>query len=184
MELKDKTQQQQQEHAEFLHAVKNIIGSEGLTALLTGSALLGAHRDKDLIPWCWGAVLTVFTSELTDVKKENLIKKLKDSGYKIKKYYSMLKNFKIRIDKGPYNIEITGYNYRPGQFYRTLKRKEKVIPENLLLPPYSKIRVRGYKFTCPHCIESFLSFIYLDWKTVIRSARPAEYKSKLHMVNK
>ena len=96
----------------------------------------------------------------------------------------MLKNFKIRVDSGPYNIEIAGYNHRPGFYYRTLKRKEKVIPESLLKPPYKTIVLRGYGFVCPSDIDSFLSFVYLDWKTVIRSANPAEYKSKLHMVNK
>lgn len=162
---------------------RDILNSHGITAILTNAALLGAFRDGDLIPHCYGAVLTTFRNEIKP-KEKKVIEDLKQKGFKIVKHF-INNNYKIRVDKGKFNIEIVAYSEDDKCYYRQLKKKRKVIPKKLLKPPYTKIKLRGEVYDAPHNIKKFLRFMYVDWTVKLGSgSAPSNYKTKSHMVIK
>jgi hypothetical protein len=176
-----KTEKQQQFHAVITAEVYLILEMNGITSLLTNSALLGAYRDNDLISHCPGTVLTTFYDEIKP-KEEIIIKRLKKKGFKIDKHF-INRNWKLRVSKKGLNIEIVGYSLGKDNYYRKIKNKKKVIEKRFLMPPFGNIEVRGITFRCPKDIEGFLNFIYVDWRIKLTSnSSPSKYKSKRHMV--
>jgi len=177
--LKDKAEQEQVSHGKMLAECKNILESNGAPAILSGSALLGAYRDGDLVPWCYGAVLSSYKNNLQK-NEDKIISDLKNSGFKIARHYTG-DNYKIRVDKGKFNIEIVGYIKNKKYFFRQLNDKKKIISKKFLLPPFGEIQLRGETYKTPADIEGFLEFIYQDWKTPTRSMSPSTYKNREHM---
>lgn len=178
--LIDKTEKEQQEHAEMLADCKNILEKNGVPAILSGSALLGAYRDGDLVPWCYGAVLSSYRNKLIE-NDDAIITDLKNAGFEIIRHY-VGDNYKIRAERGKFNIEILGYKMNKKYFYRQLRNKRKIVPKKFFKKPFGKIVLRGEEYKTPADIDGFLEFIYLDWKTPIRSNTPSEYKTRNHMV--
>lgn len=176
-----KTEKQQAFHGKMLADSRDILEKHGITAILTNSALLGAHRDGDLIAHCPGVVLTTFYNEIKP-KEHIIIKDFKKAGFKLVKHF-INRNYKIRVEKEGLNVEIVAYSEEGKFYYRQLKKKRKVIPKKLLKPPYDKIILRGEKYTTPGNIEKFLNFLYVNWKTILDSkSTPSSYKTKKHMV--
>lgn len=183
VKMKNKSKIENLEHAKMLHAARNVLNKNGVLCLLTNSALLGAYRDEEMIPHAMGAVLTTFYNEIKP-KSERIINELKEAGFKIQKHF-VNRNFKIRLARGRLNIEIVGYSLSENgkYYYRKLRKKKKVIPAKYLKKPYSKIKLYNYEFLAPGDIESFLSFMYVDWRMKLtKKCSPSKYKTKNHMV--
>jgi len=176
-----KTKQEQKLHAKMLQIVYAILQKHKITTLLTGSALLGIYRDRELRPNCMGIVLTAFYDEIKP-KENDLIRDFKKSGLKISKHFKN-RNFKIRVKKGKLNIEICGYSKAAHYYYRQLSNKKKIIPIKLLEKPYNDLIFQGIKYQTPKNIEKYLEFIYNDWKTPVGGRpSPSTYKTSKHMV--
>jgi len=182
-----KTESQQKFQSKMLADCRDILEANGITAILTNSALLGAYRDGDLIPHCYGAVFTCFRSEVKP-RELTLLKDLGRAGFKVVKHF-INDNYKIRIikpfDGKTFTIEIVAYSDNGQVYYRQLKKKKKIIPKKLLRPPYSKIKLRGETYTAPKNIPKFLRFLYVNWK-IKRGpgGSPSAYKNGKHMVVK
>lgn len=175
-----KNEQEQQFHAEMLADVKKVLDKYSVTNILTGSALLGLTRDGDMIPWCPGAVLTVFADEIeksiVQIKKD-----LEGLGFVCGKY--SFGKTKLRVGKKNLNIEIVAYKKNNKYYYRNVGKRIKQYPQELLMPPHSKINLRGYEFNAPKDIIGFLEYTYTEWKTPM-TGPPSAYKTKKHQVMK
>jgi len=179
--MKDKTEREQQEHADMLAECKHILEKYNIPVILTGSALLGAYRDGDLVPWCPGVVISSYYKPLA--RNENaVIDDLKNAGFKIKRHLKNDENYKIRVIKNNLNVEILGYAKNKKYFYRKLSSKIKQTPKRFFTKPFGQITVRGETYNTPKDIEGFLEWVYVDWKTPTRSKSPSTYKTKKHMV--
>lgn len=179
--MEDKTEQQQQEHADMLAECKHILEKYNIPVILTGSALLGAYRDGDLVPWCPGVVISSYYKPLAK-NEDAVIEDLKNAGFNIARHYRNKEDYKIRVTKNSLNVEIFGYSKNKKYFYRKLSNKMKIIPKRFLLKPFGQITVRGETYNTPKDIEGFLEWVYVDWKTPTRSKSPSTYKRKNHMV--
>lgn len=175
----NKNKKQQKFHAQMLADVKETLDKFNVTSILSGSALLGIVRDGDLIPWSPGCILIVKFLEVKMV--ENKIKaNLEKKGFKIKRHFKKVNNWKIRVDKGKFNIEITGYNYQKRKFwYRSSGKRIKTIPSKFLRN-LKVIEFRGVKYNCPKDTDEFLTHLYGDWKKVIKSPVRSSYKAETH----
>ena len=172
--------------AKMLYKISQILKNHGVFSVLTNSALLGAYHQEKPIDYCWGAVLTTLYRCIKP-EEDKIIKDLKKAGFKIKRHYKG-KNYKIRLLKKKFHFEIVGYSPAPfkGYFYRELKNKKKVIPDEFILPPYSKVKLYNYNFTAPGNVFKFLKFLYVDPSYIFKSPgkSPSKYKTKNHMVIK
>ena len=174
-----KTEAEQIFHAKMLIDADKILRANKVPSILTNSALLGIYRDGNLIPWSMGVLLSTFYCDIAP-KGGILLKAFRKAGFKISKYWTG-KNYKIRLKKGKFNVEIVGYQKGVKWHYRELSNKKKVIPIQYLDPPYRKLKFHGYKFIVPRDIEGLLTFLYGNWQTPIMSKSPGAYKTKEHM---
>jgi len=180
--VKIKTPIEQRRHAEMLATVDMILKKHKIRSILTNSALLGAHRDGEMIAHCQGAVLSTFYDDIKQVEKK-ILSELKKAGFAIVKHFND-RNYKIRVEKHGLNIEIVGYSFDGKNYYRQLHNKIKVIPGKYF-NNFGVIKLHEHIYTCPSDIEGFLSFLYKDWKKkIVSPGSPSAYKSKKHMVIK
>lgn len=176
-----KTEIEQQFHADMLRDVYKILKKNNIPAILTNGALLSAYKIKDLFPHAMGAVLSTFRFSILP-KDKSLIKQFVKAGFRISKHYTGL-NYKIRVKKGKFNIEIVGYTRGKDYYYRQLQNKKKIIPLKYFDKSLKKIKLRNTIYVTVSDIEGFLSFIYNDWKAdLIGNESPSTYKSNRHMV--
>lgn len=178
MELIDKTPQEQKFHMQMLIDVKSILDKHKITNILAGSGLLGIVRDSNLIPWSPGVILIVFFDQIKE-KNDKIISDLKEKGFKITRNFKKAKNYKIRVDKGKFNIEITGYSNHKKYYFRSSGKRIKTIPKKYL-QELGYIEFQGNKFTCPQNIDGFLTHLYGNWKIVVKSKNRHDYKAKTH----
>jgi len=177
--LFDKTEKEQKFHAQMLADCKSILDKHGVISILSGSALLGAYRDGELIPWQTGIILIVDSEDIE--KKQNRIKKdLIKKGFIVKKHFTTKNNFKIQIRKSKFTVEIVGY-YKNGKNYeRKTKKKIRTVPIEFFTPPFGEIKIHGVKYNTPKDIAGYLTHLYGDWRTPIRSPYPSTFRAKTH----
>lgn len=176
-----KTEQEQDKQVKMLKDTFQILTKYNVPAILTNSALLGAYRDGDLIPHCFGAVVTTFRNDIVKYETE-ITKSIQKKGYKVVKHFKN-KNYKIRFVSGRLNIEICAYTEGEKYYYRQLKNKKKVIEKNFLQKPYGNILIRGEQFTTPSDIEGFLNFMYKDFTVKLEGqTSPTKYKTSNHVI--
>ena len=176
-----KSEAEQQFHADMLSDVYDILKKNKVTAILTNGALLSAYKTGDLFPHAMGALFSTFYNEIKP-KQNVLIKQFIKSKFKISKHFKG-KNFKIRVKKGKFNIEVVGYTRGEKYYYRQLKNKKKVIPFEFLDPPYTTITLRQKAYRTTQNIEGLLNFLYNDWRAELTSKiAPSQYKTYNHMV--
>lgn len=176
-----KTEEEQQFHADMLRDVYKILKKNKIPVILTNGALLSAYKTGDLFPHAMGAVLSTFR-DIISQKDDILIKQFIKAGFKISKHFKG-KNYKLRVKKGKFNIEIVGYTRGEKYYYRQLKNKKKIIPLKYFDKSLKKIKLRDTIYITVSDIEGFLSFIYNDWKDDLKTKMtPSVYKSNRHMV--
>lgn len=176
-----KTEAQQQFHADMIRDVYRILKKHNVTTFLTNGSLLAIYKQGDLFRHAMGAVLSTFYAEIKP-KEDKIIKSFQKAGFKISKHF-VGENFKIRVKKKKFNVEIVGYTRGTLFYYRQLKNKKKIIPHEFFEKPYGKIKLRGMKYNTVRDIEGFLTFMYSDWRADIRKqSAPSKYKSTSHMV--
>jgi len=176
--LINKTEQQQIEHLKILQDTKLILDKYKIKNVLSGSALLGMHRDGNLIPWCHGVVLIVFYDEKLVSLAESIVEDLKQQDFKIVRFSNKKNNWKIRAGKGQLNIEIMGYSKEGDFYYRKANKRERNIPSRFFDEPLGEITMNdGNTYPCPEDIEGYLDHLYVTWETPIRTDSRADYRS-------
>ena len=176
MSLWDKTEDQQKQHAKMLDDCIKVLNNHNIYHYVSGSALIGYEREGDFIKWCPGIVLNVRTSQIS-IKQESIIKGLMENGFEIKRHFKGSRNWKIRIDKGLLNIEITGYFRNGENYYRKQGRIYKNIPAKLF-DSIIKSQIRGVNIMIPEKHIEMLDHMYIDWRSPIRSKKHKKYKSE------
>ena len=174
-----KTKKEHKQHLRMLIKCRDILNRNGVTPILTGSALLGARRGEGMVKDCMGAVLSTYYDEIKP-KEKKIIKQLKKAGFKLRKRF-VNRNYKLRFDYGRINIEIIGYSYNGKYYYRKLSNKIKIVPKKFFTKPLSHIKIGTHGFLAPRNINEYLSFVYTNWR-VKMTGHPSSYKTKRHMI--
>lgn len=180
MELFDKNEKQQKFHAKMLSDSKIILDKHDIKYFIAGAALLGAIRENDLIKWERGLPLMVDSRQA--IKKQSVLIKDFGKSFTIGKCFSKVENWKIRMYRDfegiKYFIEIVGHYKKGNEYLRKLKRKIKIIPSEFYDKPFKQIEIRGVKYNIPYNSEKFLTWVYGDWRTPIRSNNPSKFRAK------
>ncbi len=162
---------------EFLK-ICDILDVLKINYFLTSGVLLGAVRDNDFIKWDWDVEISVFDNEL--LPKINLISdKLQKANFKIDKIIRDKDNLKIDFI-GFYPKKVTGYTiyaFKYSKIRDVYWRKELSIPYKFL-KKFSKLNFLGRKFNCPTNLEEYLTFVYGNWKTPLRTSNKKVYLTK------
>lgn len=178
--LTDKTEEQQITHARMLSDAQDILLSFGVVPILSNSALLGAVRDGDLVPWQTGVVLIVKWDDINPYMFD-IINTINTKGYKITKFFKHKKEFKITIERDGLVVEITGYHYNKdnNKYERKCRSKYKSVPDYFFNPPYEQIEIRGTKYNIPLNYTGYLKLLYgNDWQTPVRSSIGGKFRNK------
>ncbi len=178
--LIDKTEEQQIAHAEMLSDAQDILLSFGVTPILSGSALLGAVRDGDLVPWETGLVLIVKYDEIIS-HAISMINEIKTRGYNVPIFFKHRKEFKITIERDGLVIEITGYHFNKdnNHYERKCKSKYKSVPAEFFTPPYDQVEIRGVIYNRPFGTGKYLELLYGEnWRTPIKSTKGKYFRNK------
>lgn len=175
---KDKTKTQQDFHAKMLSDCKTILDKYNIKSILSGSALLGIIRDGDLIPWSPGCILIVDFDKIKRYQNK-IIPDLKEKGFKITRHFKKRSNFKIRVDKKIFNIEITGYSHKKDFWWRSSGKRIKTIPDSFFKNT-TDIEFKGCIYQAPEKIDKFLTHLYGNWRKVIKSEIRHSYKAQTH----
>jgi len=154
----------------------NLLNGLSINFFIDSGLLLGIYRDGDIIKWDWDIEISLTDINFTD-NLNKIVEKAKEKGFLIHKIDKKL--LKLEIYRGlPYEIfSFTFKGWKHNKKTGYFKRKEFEIPEKYFLNE-EKIVFMNFELNCPGPIEDYLTFMYGDWKTPVRSNNIEEYLTK------
>ena len=162
---------------EFLEICKLLDKLEIRYFLQTG-ILLGAIRHKGFIPWDWDVELSVYADEVGP-KMDQLLGEIKNTGFKVEKYYKELSRLKIDFvgkfsrDTTVYTIQGWNNNKEDKVFWRNKFR----VPDHLF-NKMSKIKLFEKDHFAPDPPEDYLTHQYGDWKKPLQTSDKSIYLTR------
>jgi phosphorylcholine metabolism protein LicD len=184
--LINKTDLDQLEHNRLLSDVQTLLWDNHISAVLSGSGLLGYIRDKQFLPWVPGLVLLVYHEDIVD-KIDTIFDGLDLLGFKRKRKRYCHKSTDVNFIigwKDKFAIEIQIYKLIGKYRVRELSNgSAKVIPAHLLNKT-KKIVLNNTQYTIPEDTDAYLSHMYKDWKTPIITNKQSCKRAKFFMSKK
>jgi lipopolysaccharide cholinephosphotransferase len=154
----------------------NLLNDLSINFLIDCGLLLGIHRDGDIIKWDWDIEISLIDSEFSN-NLSKIIDKAKEKGFLIHKIDKKLLKLEIYKSLSYEIFSFTLKGWKHNQKSGFFVRREFEIPEKFFLNK-RKIIFLNFELNCPGPIEEYLTFIYGDWKTPIRSNNIEEYVTK------
>lgn len=152
-----------------LKEVANILKSQNIDYFLSTGTLLGAVRDGDFIKWDWDIGIYLKTEEVFPLKCQ-LINLFINSGFELSSLDFTPFNFKINIQKAGAEYELMGL----GLYGKYRLRKHGKIPA-YFFEEKSTVTLRGKTYDTFGEKESYLKYVYGDWRTPLRSSNKKKY---------
>ncbi|MDP9940108.1 LicD family protein [Ectopseudomonas alcaliphila] len=162
------------EQGKNLALVKEVLVGTGITPIISGGTLLGAVRDKDFIAWDWDAEFFCLYDEVS-ARAEELLRGLRVRGFVIEKQVFEKNRWKIVAEKEGFQYELRSW-YRDGDDYR---RDCYRIPVELM-EGMCTVVLRDVEYFAPLRKEDYLTHVYGDWKTPVRTEDKSVYNSVEH----
>lgn len=172
--IRIRTEAELAEQGRNLALVKTVLEEQGITPIVSGGTLLGAVRDGDFIAWDWDAEFFCRYDEVVD-KSQELLDGLRASGFLIVKQVFEKSRWKIVAEKNDFQYELRSW-YRDGDDYR---RDGYRIPAELI-QGLCTVTLRDVEYPAPLRKEDYLTHVYGDWKTPVRSEDKTLYNSAAH----
>lgn len=161
--------------------IKEVFDKNKFDFWLIGGTLLGAVRDHDFILWDDDIDVAVYREDFLnkyDILKKDFISSgfifrntKKTMGTKI----NLFRYGKINTQKNSIDCLFLNDNYKDDKYrFSRIRRHPRKYFEN-----YGTIEFKGMIFRVPAPPEKYLSFMYNNWKKVIKSDRPEkEWRNK------
>lgn len=172
--IRIRTEDELAEQGRNLAAVKAVLEEQGVAPIISGGTLLGAVRDGDFIAWDWDAEFFCLFDEVAD-KAEGLLCGLRARGFLIEKQVFEKSRWKIVAEKNNFQYELRSW-HRDGNDYR---RDNYRIPTELM-EGVCTVTLRGVSYLAPLRKEDYLTYVYGDWKTPVRTEDKRVYNSVEH----
>jgi hypothetical protein len=144
---------------------------------LSGGTLLGVIREGDFIKWDWDIGIDTKIEDIYP-KRDKLISVLRTTGFQIQTYYSHKQNFKINAVKHGARYEVAGFI----KIGNNRCRKAYYYPKSFL-EGHSEVILRGEKYRTFPEPKEYLTWLYGDWKTPIRTINKRAYVTNSSRMN-
>lgn len=140
--------------------------------MLSDGALLGAVREGDLIPWDWDSELSLLYDEVKD-RGPDIVEDLRGAGFTVRKAVFRRRDWKINASRHPgYKVTLRAW-YLHGDCYR----RERFSLPRRFLEERCEIELRGERYQAPADLDGYLTHVYGDWRTPVRSSEISDYVS-------
>lgn len=154
----------------------NLLNDLSINFFIDSGLLLGIYRDGDIIKWDWDIEISLVEPDFTN-NLNKIIEKTIEKGFSIHKIDKKL--LKLEINKS-LSYEIFSFTFKGWKHDKKnayFVRREFKIPEKYFFNK-KRIAFLNFDLNCPGPIEEYLTFMYGDWKTPIRSNNMEEYLTK------
>ncbi len=157
-----------------LALARDILQQRGINPVISDGTVLGVVREGDFIPWDWDAEIFVTYEEVRHKGKE-LVMDFINGGFKISHRRFGRRNWKIVVEKYNFLIEIRAWYQERGYFKRRDDMgSEYQIPKAYMLQRKTVV-LRGENYLAPLDYEGYLTHVYGDWQTPVKSDRRRSY---------
>lgn len=170
--LRTKTEIELVQQGEALAKARDVLLARGVRPLLTGGTLLGAMREGDFIPWDWDAEFFVKYEEVKHLGAE-LIEDFKRAGFTLPEAELGKRGWKLEPTMFGFRIEIRSW-YQSGSYYvrNAFRFPAKYVAEA------DTITLRGEAYQAPRDYDGYLTYVYGDWRTPLKTAVKSKYLKK------
>jgi FkbM family methyltransferase len=164
-------QHQRQLNIEAIKLTIKILEKNKIRYFIEGGLFLGIKRNNNLIKHDHDFEIGLFYDQV-NTKILSLIKIFSFNGFLLRYVNADKETMKINMTyKKSYKISLIPY-YLDGNYYKRYMWK---IP-SYILEKKQKINFFGLKVNCPH--DDYLSYLYGNWKQVVKSNNYKSYLSK------
>jgi hypothetical protein len=175
---KDRGKEELLRQGEMLKEVKSVLVKNGVKPVLSDGIVLGIVRDGDFIKWDFDADFFV-DSALVMGKEHNILRGLLDLGFVQITVRAGKRDWKVAVEKEDYHIDIRSF-FRSGEnFVSAVQRSNGKYSVYTMPAKYmdnlQEVEFYGEKYFIPEDTDGYLSHLYKDWRTPIRSVRHDEY---------
>lgn len=170
--LRIKNEAELAQQGQALAMARDVLVAQGVTPLLTGGTLLGAKREGDFIPWDWDAELFVKYDEVKSLGPA-LIEDFKQAGFTLPDPILSKRGWKLEPTINGFSIEIRSWYLSGGYYNRNAFRfPSKYVAET------ETVTLRGESYQAPKDYDGYLTYVYGDWRTPLKTAVKSEYLKK------
>ncbi len=172
--LYQRSEYQLEAQGKTLALVRDLLHQRNITLIVSDGTLLGIIREGDFIPWDWDAELFVFYEEVKDIGHQ-LVEDFYKAGLEVIHKQFKRYNWKIVVEEGGFQVEIRSWFRENGYFKRLDDMgSEYRIPEEFMLH-YQTVVLRGEQYLAPLDAEGYLSHVYGNWQTPVKSEQRRYY---------
>ncbi len=175
---RDKTQQELDRQGEILSQVREVMLYHGLKPIFSDGLVLGYVRERDFIKWDFDADFFV-NAELATGKEWEILHSFLTLGFKEIKVRRGLHDWKVAVELDDYHIDLRSF-YRDGENHISKVRRSNGDYSVYTMPAkymdnLQEIDFYGSRYFIPKDTDGYLTHLYGDWRTPIRSCKHGEY---------
>jgi hypothetical protein len=175
---RDKSQEELDNQGEILRQVRGVMIKHGLKPIFSDGLVLGYVREHDFIKWDFDADFFV-NAELAIGKEYEILYDLVKLGFEEKKVRRNLHDWKVAVEKNDYHIDLRAF-YRDGDNHISRVRRSNGDYSVYTMPArfmdnLQEVEFYGATYFIPKDTDGYLTHLYGDWRTPIRSCKHSEY---------
>ena len=166
---------------EITAEVREVLVDNSILPVLSDGAVLGFVIEGDFIKWDFDVDFFVDSSKVMG-KEHMLTRRLKAAGFDIITTRNGKTDWKIAIEKDDLHVDLRSF-YRDGfnfvsKVRRSTGKYSVYTMPAIFMDHLQEITFYGEKYFIPEDTNGYLTHLYGDWMTPIRSVRHDEYLTK------
>lgn len=166
---------------EIITEVRDVLVHNGVKPVLSDGTVLGFVREGDFIKWDFDVDFFVDSADVMG-KEHNIVKSFKNRGFIIVKVRSGKTDWKVAVEKEDLHIDVRSFYRKGDNFISKVRRSNRKFSVYTMPSKYmdnlQEITFYGEEYFIPEDTDGYLTHLYGDWRTPIRSVRHDEYLSK------
>jgi len=166
---------------EIIAEVRGALVHNGIKPVLSDGAVLGYVREGDFIKWDFDVDFFVDSAEVMG-KEHKLSRSLKNRGFDIITVRNGKMDWKVAVEKEDLHVDIRSFARIGTEFISKVRRSNQKFSVYTMPAEFmdnlQEITFYGAEYFIPEDTDGYLTHLYGDWRTPIRSVRHDEYLTK------